>query len=130
MVRPIDSQLARLTQCWQISQPIHLRHLAIVRDIELTRRTSHYVYFTYDNFTKLVDSGNASWEAVVTIADNDKLAQPNLDEFGFPSLDTTLFQDRENFATLAECNSALKIVPLRHIRDWIVKKGQDGTWGV
>lgn len=138
MERPIETQLARLTDCWQISQPLHLRHLAIVKDIALSGRSSHYVYFTYENFKKRVESGNASWEAVINIAENDQRAKkygvalsalPKLDDFGFPSIQTSLFQDEQNFASLHDCNRAFKPAAITEYRHLVVKENEDGTGG-
>lgn len=138
MERPIETQLARLTDCWQISQPLHLRHLAIVKDIALSGRSSHYVYFTFENFKKRVESGNASWEAVINIAENDQRAKkfgvalsalPKLDDFGFPSIQKSLFQDERNVASLQECNRAFNPAAITEYRQLVVKENEDGTSG-
>lgn len=138
MERPIETQLARLTDCWQISQPLHLRHLAIVKDIALSGRSSHYVYFTYENFKKRVESGNASWEAVINIAENDQRAKkygvalgalPKLDDFGFPSIQTSLLQDEQNVASLHDCSRSFKPAAITEYRHLVVKENEDGTSG-
>ncbi|MCJ1465758.1 RNA polymerase III transcription initiation factor complex subunit [Pseudocyphellaria aurata] len=139
MLRPIEHQLTRLVEFWQISQPLHLRHLALLRDTALTHRTSHYVHYTYENFQRMVERGDASWEAVATIAKGDKRAkgstvtvdaEPKLDEYGFPILQTTLFQGRENDATLSQCCRALNLVPIPIKRDLVAKRQSDGTYGI
>lgn len=138
MERPIETQLARLTECWQLSQPLHLRHLAIVKDIALSGRSSHYVYFTYENFKKRVESGNASWEAVINIAENDQRAKkygvalsalPKLDDFGFPSIQTNMFQGEQNVASLHDCNRAFKPATITERRHLVVKENENGTGG-
>lgn len=138
MERPIETQLARLTECWQISQPLHLRHLAIVKDIALSGRSSHYVYYTFENFEKRVESGNASWEAVINIAENDQRAKkygvalsalPKLDEFGFPSIQSSLFQDEQNLASLHDCNRAFRSAAITEYRHLVVRNNEDGTGG-
>lgn len=138
MERPVETQLARLTECWQISQPLHLRHLAIVKDITLSGRSSHYVYFTFENFGRRVESGNASWEAVINIAENDQRAKkygaalsalPKLDEFGFPSIQSSLFQDEHNLASLHDCNRDFKPTALTENRHLVVRENEDGTGG-
>lgn len=91
--RPTESLLHRLVDCWQVSQPPHLRHLAIVRDTAIERTVIYYVHYTANDFAKLVEAGEASWEAVefsgkkkkandFTIPPVDAIAQ--LDEYGFP----------------------------------------------
>ena len=139
MLRPIEHQLSRLVEFWQISQPLHLRHLAILRDTALTHRTSHYVHYTYENFKTMVERGDASWEAVATVAKGDKRAkgstvavdaEPKLDEYGFPKLQTTLFQGRENDATPSQCCRALNPMPIPIKRDLVAKKRSDGTYGM
>lgn len=139
VLRPIEHQLSRIVDFWQISQPSHLRHLAILRDIAMVNKNSHYVHFSYDNFRKLVDSGEASWEAVTTLGKNDKMGkelapafddESNKDEFGFPKLQSTLFQGRDNDATLAQCVQALNAKPLLLNRnDPVAYKLDDGTYG-
>lgn len=139
MQRPVEYQLARLVDRWQISQPLHLRHLAVLRDTALTRRITHYVHYTYENFKKLVENEDAVWEAVVTITKDDKLgqesavaldAEPKLDKYGFPDLTTTLFQGRENDATPFQCIDALNAAPIHTEHDLTAHRRQDGTYGM
>lgn len=99
---------------WQLSQPLHLRHLAIIRDAALTAGIPHYVHYSFENFKQLVKDGKASWESVMTVTKNHKdfkttaaiEAEPELDENGFPKLSNTLFQGRYNDAGLVECVKA------------------------
>jgi transcription factor C subunit 3 len=85
--------MARLVECWQVSQPPHLRHLAIVRDTTINRTITHYIHYSARNFSKLVDAGESSWEAVEFVARNAKTStiavppideQPKLDAYGLP----------------------------------------------
>ncbi|KAF3401134.1 Transcription factor tau subunit sfc3 [Talaromyces pinophilus] len=62
--RPSENTLNRITECWQLSQPSHLRSSAIVRDTALNGTVTHYVHYSYSNFKQLVDTGRADWEAV------------------------------------------------------------------
>ncbi|KAJ5166011.1 hypothetical protein N7492_006307 [Penicillium capsulatum] len=62
--RPTENLIHRLVDCWQISQPPHLRHLAIVRDSTIERTILYYIHYSARNFTNLVEAGTASWEAV------------------------------------------------------------------
>jgi transcription factor C subunit 3 len=62
--RPSENTLNRITECWQLSQPSHLRSGAIVRDTALNGTVTHYVHYSYSNFKQLVDTGRADWEAV------------------------------------------------------------------
>lgn len=80
-------------ECWQLSQSLHLRHLAIVRDTALEKTITHYIHYSTANFQKLVDAGEASWEAVEFVPRNTKAekisvppidAVPDLDENGLP----------------------------------------------
>ena len=124
---------------WQISQPLHLRHLAVLRDTALTGKTTHYVHYTFENFKKLVENEDATWEAVVTMTKDDRQgkgstvaldAEPKLDEYGFPNLTTTLFQGRENDATLSQCIDALNATPINIEHDLTAHRRQDGTYGM
>ena len=127
----------RLVECWQLSQPLHLRHLSIIRDTSLKAKTTVYTYFTFENFQKLVDEGTGFWDAVKTVPDGatnginvaaSLNAQPRLDEYGFPVLDSSLFEGHHNDATLEDCVSALKPDRFRVSRhDPIIMKQHDGT---
>ena len=116
--KPTESILSRLVDAWQVSQPLHLRHLAIVRDTVLQGKSPVYIHYTYGNFKRLVDSGRATWTAVTTIATPRSKkgsqaallgldSQPDNDEFGFPILDAADFQGKDLDATLADCASTI-----------------------
>ncbi|KAL9587530.1 MAG: hypothetical protein Q9203_003482, partial [Teloschistes exilis] len=137
--RPTENVLARLVDLWQISQPLHLRHLSIVRDTALTNTTPHYVHYSFGNFKKLVDEGKAQWEPVMTITKDHKHyktaaaidAEPDLDVNGFPKLPDTLFQGRHNDASLDDCIKGMDAAPLPlSILNPQVKKFKDGSWGL
>ncbi|GAD97524.1 TFIIIC transcription initiation factor complex subunits Tfc3 [Paecilomyces variotii No. 5] len=115
--RPLENALARLVECWQISQPPHLRHLALVRDTVLNRTITLYVHYSARNFRKLVDAGNASWEAVEFIPRDAKSGKievppidvvPEVDEFGFPLDNPSKDLFRNGHVTLLECTIAAK----------------------
>lgn len=137
--RPVENQLARIVDHWQVSQPTHLRHLAIIRDTAMAKTKTHYVHYTYDNFKKLVEKGEATWEAVSILGSDDKNRQQpalavelkdDLDEYGFPKIPTTLFQGRHNDATLSQCVNAIVVVkPTITKNDPVVRELSDGTYG-
>ncbi|CAD6590285.1 MAG: RNA polymerase III transcription initiation factor complex subunit [Alectoria sarmentosa] len=138
--KPLDDYVSRIVDSWQISQPLHLRHLSIVRDTVLKGKTQIYIYYTYENFKKLVEGGTGFWEAVKTVASEVTIgknvdaaldAKPDVDEYGFPRLEETQFQGRQNDASLDECVSALKVDPLRiSATDPVLKKHADGSYGI
>lgn len=85
--------MSRLTDCWQISQPLHLRHLAILRDQDIEKTIIFYRNFSQRNFAERVKAGEASWEAVELSASSQKKsnlkvpgveATAELDQYGFP----------------------------------------------
>ncbi|KAL2819177.1 hypothetical protein BJX63DRAFT_31247 [Aspergillus granulosus] len=91
--RPLENTIARLVECWQLSQPPHLRHLAIIRDTTINRTITHYIHYSARNFRKLVDAGESSWEAVEFVPRNTKSStitappvdvKPHLDAYGLP----------------------------------------------
>ncbi|KAL2837854.1 hypothetical protein BJY01DRAFT_39935 [Aspergillus pseudoustus] len=91
--RPLENTMARLVECWQLSQPLHLRHLAIVRDTTINRTITHYIHYSARNFSRLVEAGESSWEAVEFVPRNTKSgainapsvdANPQLDVYGLP----------------------------------------------
>ncbi len=106
----------------------------------MNKTVAHYVHYSYENFNALVNSGKASWEAVETLSENKKRAknsvaavnaEPDLDEYGFPKLQATLFQGQHNDATLSECALAVNAKPIYLNRfDLIPKKLDDGTHGM
>lgn len=123
---------------WQISQPLHLRHLAIVRDTALTNGIPHYVHYSFVHFKKLVEKGRKSWEPVMTITQEHKKfkdaaaieAEPELDENGFPKLPDHLFQGRHNDANLAECAKWADALPIYLSScDPRAVKLKNGDWG-
>ena len=137
--RPLDDCVSRIVDSWQISQPLHLRHLSIVRDTALKGKTQIYIYYTYENFKKLVEDGKRFWEAVETVPSGVKKgknvaaaldAKPDVDEYGFPRLDEKQFLGGQNDATLEECVSALQVEPL-HISTAhpVLRKSTDGSFG-
>ncbi|CAI7632540.1 unnamed protein product [Penicillium glandicola] len=90
--RPAESMVHRLVDLWQVAQPLHLRHYAIVRDMAMKKTIMYYVHYSANNFAKLVDAGQASWEAVEIPASRAKSLKieappfgvlPQLDEHGF-----------------------------------------------
>ena len=134
-----EDYVSRLTERWQVSQPLHLRHLAIVRDTLLRGKSQIYIHYSYANFKKLVEAGTAFWEAVITVPEDFKIgnnvaaalnAKPDVDEYGFPRLDASQFQGRFNDATLAECVAALNAGPYKPTRNSPrPKKQAAGTLG-
>lgn len=123
---------------WQMSQPLHLRHLAIIRDAALTDGIPHYIHYSFVNFRKLVDEGKASWESVMTITKEHEdfgttaaiEAESELDEMGFPKLPENLFQGRHNDAGLVECiKGAGKSRLSLSAADPKAVKLSDGNWG-
>jgi hypothetical protein len=59
--RVSDIALTLLCNSWQASLPNPLRHLALIRDFDQSRRNPHYRYYTYTDFKTLVDQGVAEW---------------------------------------------------------------------
>ncbi|KAI4201588.1 MAG: hypothetical protein LQ348_001630 [Seirophora lacunosa] len=134
-LRPTENHLSRLAEMWQMSQPLHLRHLCIIRDAALTNRVPHYVHYSFENFQKLVDDGKASWDSVMTITKEHKdfkniaaiEAKPELDDNGFPQLSSSLFYGPNYHATLVDCSRGIDISPLpRSTIDPKVVKSKDG----
>ncbi|KAI9658550.1 MAG: hypothetical protein M1829_006776 [Trizodia sp. TS-e1964] len=88
--RPIDSTIGRFCDNWTLSQPPHLYHRALIRDISQTGKFNHYNYFTYPNFSSLVSRGLASWDALKSsMVKNKRMVEPpileaKLDCYGFP----------------------------------------------
>jgi hypothetical protein len=116
--RPVEHQLSRLVELWQASQPLHLRHLAIIRDTTVAGKTVQYVHYTYDTYKSLVASGKATWETVEVLkveenGDNGCNlaidAMPAVDEYGFPILDDSSFEGPDNTASLKDCVDVITV---------------------
>ena len=121
MARPIERLIPRFVDSWQISQPLHLRHLALIRDTKIQMRNGYYVHYTYGNFAKLVERGTTPWEAVAAVESNRKKnktkipppgAQAVIDRYGFPKVSTNQFYGSENDATLLSCVQGTVAQPL------------------
>ena len=124
---------------WQVSQPLHLRHLAIIRDTALTNGIPHYVHYSFENFRTLVDEGQKSWDSVTTVTKDHKLfkdaatldAQPSLDDNGFPKLPDDMFRGCHNDASLLECVKGADNQPLfLSACDPRAMKLDNGEWGM
>ena len=113
----MENTLARLSECWQLSQPPHLRHLAILRDTALNRTITHYVHYSFKNFSSLVEAGEASWEAVQFVPRNSKSdnlrilpvdAKSQVDNYGLPveTPDSDLLKNGD--CTLSDCMWVVK----------------------
>ncbi|KAJ5611025.1 hypothetical protein N7510_007744 [Penicillium lagena] len=136
--RPLETALQRIVNCWQLSQPLHLRHLAIVRDTAMLHTTVLYVHYTSTNFRALVETGQALWEAVEYPAKKAKTlrakippvdAVPELDHYGFPQTGPPKGLLKKGNATLFECIAAAK--PSNYLRsssDPTAVRLQDGSW--
>ncbi|KAI4237140.1 MAG: hypothetical protein LQ349_002064, partial [Xanthoria aureola] len=137
--RPVEHHISRLVEMWQISQPLHLRYLSIIRDSALTNGIPHYIHYSYENFKRLVDRGKASWELVMTITKEHKQlkdiaainAQPDLDDNGFPKISNGLFQGPYNDASLADCNRGKDIKsPKLSSHDPVAVKPKGSEWSI
>ena len=94
--RVVEITINKMADHWQVSQPLHLRHFAVVKDTALTDGQPHYAYYTFENFQKLVQRGERAWEAIIipekkkskatSSAPQPLSATPQLDEFGFPKI--------------------------------------------
>ena len=129
----------RLVECWQVSQPLHLRHLAIVRESQTIERVTQYRHYTFDSFKTLADRGEKLWAAVEKLKEVRKAnrapkvsadAVAELDEYGFPLLPQSKFEGDNKDATYAECIEAANVTPFRLTqKDPMVVKRADGSNG-
>ncbi|KAI9816906.1 MAG: RNA polymerase III transcription initiation factor complex subunit [Pycnora praestabilis] len=137
--RPLEHHITRYTDVWQLSQPVPIRHLSIIRDTAQYKKYAHYKQFSFGNFKQLADSGQASWEVVQLLdKDNKKKApakipavdaEPELDEHGFPLLPQSLFTGDDSNATLLESVIAVNVDPhFITIYDPVVCKEDNGSY--
>lgn len=87
-----------------------------MRDTALQRTVTHYVHYSANNFRRLVDAGESSWEAVEFVSKGNKNtvrvppvdASPQLDKYGF-SIDIPRKElVKYGNATLLECMLSVK----------------------
>ncbi|KEQ74812.1 hypothetical protein M436DRAFT_42522 [Aureobasidium namibiae CBS 147.97] len=104
--RPLDEIMGRLSDVWTVSQPLHLRHLAIVRDTSQMHRISHYVFRSYHNFQKMVANGDANWHAI-DVQEAEIQRKPDLDDWGFPKVKPSTMVGHDGSHNLAACKSVL-----------------------
>ncbi|KAF2438457.1 hypothetical protein P171DRAFT_477338 [Karstenula rhodostoma CBS 690.94] len=129
--RPLESLVTRLTDGWDKNQPMHVRHLALVRDTAMStdKKRVHYLYRTHQNFQKAVDADEVTWDAL-DLDENKKGArskkQPtpaaasSVDSWGFRELNTSDFHQSTGTSSLAD--SCTAIVRNRgRPRDWEAK---------
>lgn len=103
--RPFDEVMGKLTDLFPLSQPDNLKHLAVIRDTACIGSNTHYIYRTFNNFSKAVEQGKASWEYVYAahgLKHNDTNAQ-NTDEHGFPRQIQSHFLGRGGTSSVAHC---------------------------
>ena len=104
--RPLDEIMGRLSDVWTVSQPLHLRHLAIVRDTSQMHRISHYVFRSYHNYLKMVANGDANWHAI-DVQEAEVQRKPDLDEWGFPKVKPSTVVGHDGSHNIAACKNVL-----------------------
>jgi hypothetical protein len=126
--RPIESLVTRLTDGWDKNQPMHVRHLALVRDTAMAvdKKRVHYLYRTHQNFQKAVDLGEVTWDAL-ELDENKKGARSkkpqtpaavsSVDSWGFLELNLNDFHQGTGTSSLAESCAAI-VRKKRSPRDW------------
>ncbi|KAF2667231.1 hypothetical protein BT63DRAFT_442201 [Microthyrium microscopicum] len=106
--RPAETLLSRITDNWQNSQPPHLRHLAIIRDTQVTNGNAHYVYKDIQAFKAEADKGNIEWKVIMPKNHKfENLVKPKLDKWGFP-LRNASFYEKPSLATITTTAQAFK----------------------
>ncbi|KAJ5782526.1 B-block binding subunit of TFIIIC [Penicillium paradoxum] len=138
--RPAEGMVHRLVDLWQVAQPLHLRHLAIVRDMAMKKTVMYYVHYSVNNFAKVVEAGRAVWEAVEFPAKKAKALKldappfgvlPQLDELGFPKKDFPRGMLKNANSTLLDgINAAKPSDYLLSSADPFVVKLADGKLGM
>ncbi|EUC46228.1 hypothetical protein COCMIDRAFT_93312 [Bipolaris oryzae ATCC 44560] len=111
--RPMESYFSRITNDWEKTQPLHLRHLAVIRDQGVTdeKKFLHYVYRTYANFEKAVELQYAHWEGVANFGPDEVFNPSNngavLDAWGFPTIKPSNLVRGSGSATLSEAGAVI-----------------------
>jgi hypothetical protein len=119
--RPMESYFSRVTNDWEKTQPLHLRHLAVIRDAGTTKSKQfvHYLYRTHENFQKAVDAEIAIWDGV-SVPDKpgkSSVGEVVLDAWGFPTVSTSDLVGDTGAATLYEAGSTI-VKPRKNGSRW------------
>ncbi|RAR07213.1 tfiiic transcription initiation factor complex subunits protein [Stemphylium lycopersici] len=128
--RPMESYFSRITNDWEKTQPIHLRHLAVIRDQGVTKEKKflHYVYRTYANFEKAVELEYAHWGGVADLDSNEPFDPSRnhamLDPWGFPIVKPGDLVRGSGSATLSEAGSAV-VKPRKYGPRWDIALAQE-----
>jgi hypothetical protein len=128
----MEIALSRVSIDWRASQPPHLRHLGVIRDTAQKGKSTHYHFYTRDNFQKLVDSGKSIWsqEEKPKKAGGWPASAFEIDEYGFPRIPDSRFL-RDGLATLKESALAFEAHKLPYNKSTIVYfEKEDGSFGL
>ena len=127
--RPFDEAVGKITDLWHMSQPPHLRHLAIIRDTNIQGTNFHFLFRTFDNFQRAVDAGKASWDYVLDKEEKIVAANqsPDLDEWGFPHIADEQLVDGKGIASITECVNSAPVSSKHSLPDYADKRPK-GKW--
>lgn len=96
-----------MTDVWDVSQPLHLRHLSIVRDTATFSTVSHYQFRSFENYKRLVAEGILSWEAINVKPETLEAEPVNIDPWGFPQVRPTDIYGADGTANLMHLKSTV-----------------------
>lgn len=96
----LEEVLDRLVESGARSQPAHLKHMAITRTLNTSSKRPTYRYRSLANFEKAVAAGMVpSYTQPIAEADS---STGQLDEWGFPVIESSLFMGRNGQSTLQD----------------------------
>ena len=115
--------------------------MSIVRDTAQRHRNYHFQHYTYDNFKRLVESGEVTWEAVIFPAKDERSQKGNnavspeddyeKDEYGFPVVPSSRFTQEDGCASLEDSIVAAKMAEIQYSRSdpMLFRNEDDGEYG-
>ncbi|KAL9111022.1 MAG: hypothetical protein Q9227_004455 [Pyrenula ochraceoflavens] len=113
--RPTENTLDRLVLNWVHTQPAHIKHLALLRDVDMEGKVISYIHYSFSAFRKLVEEKRTLWEAVLPREKNQKAMISRLDgptamvakeNFGFPKIPTPPHLHKQGDTTLGQATKA------------------------
>ena len=134
----MEHTLDKLVVKWYHTQPAHLRHLAVLRDVQMEGKTISYIHYAFETFKRLVETNRTIWDAVLPRKDDmnamiDRIiGQGSLipkDEFGFPQISAPPFQYRSGLCTLGQTLRPSKPQKKRRYTRGTKSDKQDGDEG-
>ena len=115
--------------------------MSIVRDTAQRHKNYHFQHYTFDNFKRLVQSGEVTWEAVIFPAKDERSQKGKdavspedeyeKDEYGFPIIPSSRFTREDGCASLEDSVVAAQMAEIQYNSSdpMLFRNEDDGEYG-